>query len=171
MAKQLMGRLEMHQDTRLLIAYLTERFVKEGKDFVSYADLTAAIGGRDVQREARGLLTTARKHLNREHGIILEAVPNEGMRRERDIPVWLGKGRKQMGRAARKRSATALNALADNSLDNAAKKRACMELSLLGAIAMLTQPKALKQIEAKVDTSSPKELPTADTLKAQFDKA
>lgn len=170
MAKQLMGRLEMHQDTRLLIAYLTERFVKEGKDFVAYADLTAALGGRDVQHEARGLLMTARRHLNREHGLILVAVPNEGLGRESDVAAYLDKGKRQIGRAARKRSTEALNAIDNDAIDNEMRKRACMELSLLGAIAMLTLPKARKQIEHKIQADAPKELPTADTLRAQFEK-
>ena len=170
MTKQLMRRLEMHQDTRLLIAYLTERFVKEQADFVAYADLTAALGGRDVQKEARGILTTARHSLNRDHQIILEAVSNEGLRREKDVPAYLAKGRQRLGRAARRRSKAALNALDGNNIDNEGRKQACMELSVLGAIFMLTQPKALRQIEGKVDAAAPKELPTADTLRAQFEK-
>lgn len=164
-----MGRLEMHQDTRLLIAYLTQRFVKEGQGFVSYAELTAALGGRDVQKEARGLLMTARRTVNREHGVLLEAVSNEGLSRQRDVAAYLDKGKRRIGRAARRQSAAAICALDSNGIDNEARTKACLELSLLGAIAMLTQPKARKQIEGKIEASAPKELPTAETLRAQFE--
>lgn len=168
MAKKPMGRLEMHQDTRLLLAHLVQRFVRDGAEFVSWGELTAAIGGRSVQREARGLLMTARRQLNRDEGILLEALPGEGLSRQRDIGEYLDKAKRAIGRAARKKSNAALAALDTNGIDNESRKRACLELSLLGAITMLTQPKARKQIEGKVAAESPKELPTADTLRAQF---
>lgn len=164
-----MGRLEMHNDTRILIAYLVERVVKEGKDFVSYGELTAAIGGRDVQKEARGLLGTARKILNSEQGVLLEALANEGLVRQRDVGQYLGKVKKHIGRCASRSTAQALSALAADGLDNEGRKKACLELSLLGTIRMMTQPKALKQIEGLVSPDAPKELPTADTLRAQFE--
>lgn len=168
MTKKPMGRLEMHQDTRLLLAHLVQRFVRDGVEFVSWQELTAAIGGRSVQQEARGLLMTARRQLNRDEGIILEALPGEGLSRQRDIGEYLDKAKRAIGRAARKKSNAALAALDTNGIDNESRKRACLELSLLGAITMLTQPKARKQIEGKVAAESPKELPTADTLRAQF---
>lgn len=170
MTKKLMGRLEMHQDTRLLLAHLVQRFVRDGVEFVSWQELTAAIGGRSVQQEARGLLMTARRQLNRDEGIILEALPGEGLIRQRDVGEYLDKAKRAIGRAARKKSNAALAALDANGIDNEGRKRACLELSLLGAITMLTQPKARKQIEGKVVAESPKELPTADTLRAQFEK-
>lgn len=168
MAKQLMGRLEMHADTRLLIAYLRERFVKAANDFVSYADLTAAIGGRDVQKEARGLLMTARKHLNHNDGVLLIAIHGEGLSREMKIGAYLDHHKRRIGRQARQKAANAVAALELDGVTNEERRSACLELSMLSAIAALTQPKARKQIEGRINANNPKELPTAETLMAQF---
>lgn len=170
MQRKMMGRLEMHGDTRLLIAYLTERFVKEKADFSAYRDLSAAIGGRDVQKEARSLLASARRHLVHEHGILLVAVPKEGLRRERDVGEYLAGTKKHIGRVARRKLGHAAAALEGDGVTNEERIKACMEASLLGAILRFTEPKARKLIEGKIEASAPKELPTAETIRAQFEK-
>ena len=169
MAKSPMGRLEMHADTRILIAFLRSKFVAAKSDFVSYADLTAAIGGRNVQTEARGLLATARRTINREDGVLLIAIQGEGIARETDLPAYLDKTKRHLGRLCRRRSDSAMNVLARNGVDNEQKLKAYADLSLLGAMQVLTQPKARRCIEAAMDTQLPALLPTTTALRAQFD--
>jgi hypothetical protein len=52
---------EMSTDARVLYNVIVKGFTKDGRDFLGYPELSAVIGGRDVQKEARGLLQTARR--------------------------------------------------------------------------------------------------------------
>ena len=68
----------MSTDTRILIDILEKALIKEANRSISYAELSSAIG-RDVQGNARGLLKTARKHVEKENHIIIDTVRNEGL--------------------------------------------------------------------------------------------
>lgn len=168
--KKLMGRLEMHADTRILLAYLRERFVKEKEEFVAYVDLTAAIGGRDVQKEARGLLGTARRHLWKEDGVVLRALSNEGLERESKMSEFRDRKTAQHGRLARRSSAQMASWLERTDVSNEDRKDGMVGLAVWSAISHFATPKARRAIEGKIDSAAPKELPTAETLRAQFEK-
>ncbi len=170
MAQKLTGRIQISNDTRILYNTLEFRMVKGGEDFVAYKDLTAAIGGRDVQGEARGILNTARKRLNREHGVLTTVVTNLGVQRTTDVTAYVASTKTRIGRLARRTTQDAVCALSANNISNEQRVGAYVELSLMGGIEMLTKPKARKQIEGKIDAAAPKELPTVETLKAQFVK-
>jgi hypothetical protein len=71
---------EVSEETKILVSVLRE--AKTGET-VSYKKLSAAIN-RDVQREAYGLLSSARKIVQREDRTVFVPVLNEGLRNATD---------------------------------------------------------------------------------------
>lgn len=170
MAQKLTGRIQISNDTRILFNVLESRIVKGGEDVIPYKDLTAAIGDRDVQTEARGILNTARKRLNREYGVLTTVVTNVGIQRTSDVSAYLASTTTKIGCMARRRTQDAVCALSSPDVSNEQRVGAYVEMAILGGIELLTKPKAHKQIEGKIDIAAPKELPTVEALRAQFVK-
>jgi len=68
---------EASADARLMYQRLAEMDIG---DFVTYEELNGIIG-RDVQKEGRGFLNTARSMAEREDGKIFGVVINQGLKR------------------------------------------------------------------------------------------
>jgi len=151
---------ELHTDTRILYNTLESKIIKEGNDSVSYDELSKAIG-RDVRQEARGLLNTARKHIEREHHITLEVVRNEGIKKTTDYCGLMEKTTGHIGKQGRRTVSRVLNAINGQQLNSATAAR----LSQLGAINLFTRPKTVKRLEEHISSHERKELATAETLK------
>jgi len=160
---------EMSTDARILINYL-EGHLKGTGTFVSYGELNAAIGGRDVQGEARGILSTARRHFEREHAAILECVMSEGVKRT-DEPIGIGVSQRRHIRQGAKRAVGRMvNAANGSEMLNDDKILFHTELSLLGAIVQFTTSKAEKLIAGKLKTNGSHEIPTKETLRLFAEK-
>lgn len=156
---------EMSSDRRILYNVIESHMVKGGEDFISYADLSKAIGGRDVQGEARGLLIGARKDVERDHGLLIEVVASEGLKRTKEVNGVLERQIRHVGRTTRRQIRRAVNAMSTNGITNDEKILVNTNLSRLGVIEQFTHPKAAKAIEAKVRANEAKELPFAETLR------
>ena len=154
---------ELHTDTRILINVLESNLVKGGKDTVSYQELSAAIA-RNVQNGARGLLNTARKHIEQEHGITLVCIKGQGVKKTNDLTGLLDQTTHHISRTSRKSVKRVLNAMPNIELSNTDRTAINARLSQLGAISMFAKPSSTKVIEGKV-AELQKELPTAETLR------
>jgi len=156
---------EMATDTRILCNVLESHLIKEGKDFVSYDDLNAAING-DVQLEARGRLATARKYIEREHGTLLECIMGQGLKRSSDRCGTLDTATKSIKRKARRAVRRVVNTLGKvDESDTSTLTAVNTRVSLLGAIVMFASNKAQKKLTEKVQANQAKELPVGETLK------
>lgn len=155
---------EMHTDTRILINYMETKMIKERQVFVSYADLSAAIG-RDIRNGSRGLLNTARKHIETEHKVLLEAVRNEGVKCTTDYVGKADQQIKHVGKTTRRELKRIVNATTDEDLSNGERIKLNARLSQLGAFAVMAKPSATHRLESSVEQNMTKELPTAETFK------
>lgn len=165
-------KFEPSTDRRILANTLKKAFVDEGKEVISYAELTAAIGGRDVQGKARCLLNGARTDLARDYHILTHVVRNEGIRISLDPPGCLSERIEHIRRCANKGAKHAGYAIAKDGLDNEQKRGILACVGQFGAIRQFATDKARKQIEGKIDEKAPTELPllpTIDAVRAQFE--
>lgn len=156
---------EMGTDARILYNFIATRFTKDGADTIGYAELSAAIGGRNVQGRARGILNTARKNVERDHNLLIETVSKEGIRKSDALEGTLTATIHRIGRMSRRSSGRVVNACVNREIPNDTRVAVGVQLSLLGAIQQFTKPKAAKLIEGKVRENEAKELPTADTIR------
>ncbi len=155
---------ELHTDTRILMNLLTVKLVKENADIVKYDELSAAIA-RDVRDGARGLLGTARKHVEQDNQIALETVRSVGIKRTRDYSGMGDKTISQIRRNAARTTKRMLRASVNDTLDDEAQARVASRLSMLGLFGLFTRRVSLNRLEAKVREIGNKELPTAETLR------
>ncbi len=156
---------EMSADTRILINYITKRIVKDGEKFISYADLNVAIGGRNVQAEARGILGTARKNIEQDCHIVIETVNTEGIALSKKYAGILAFAAKQAGRLAKKASCRVVNAIDDSELSNEDRVGIGAYLSGLAAIRLCGATKNIRKLESRLKQTTTLELPTAETLR------
>jgi len=156
---------EMSADARILYDFITKHFVKGDSQFISYADLVAAIGGRDVQAEARGLLNTARRNVERDFNLLIETVSGEGIKKSDSVAGAVDQAIKHVGRTSRRTARRVVNAMVNREIDNAERVQVGVGLSLLGAMDQFSKPKSRKLLETRVKENEAKELPTAETLR------
>ena len=72
------NQFELAGDTKILINVIEKVLIKDAMEMISYSEMSAAIG-RDVQGESRGLLKTARKHVDRNNRVMTVTIRNEGI--------------------------------------------------------------------------------------------
>lgn len=153
---------ELSADTRFLIAALERVGVGE---IVAYATLSEAVG-RNVQREARGCLSTARRHLLDDKAVF-EAVAGVGLKRLADQDK-IGVADAAM-RHIRNTSRTAvkkLEAVEDfAALPADSQRRHNAMMSYLKLTQHLSRERQVKKLEAAVQQAQ-QSLPIAKTLEA-----
>lgn len=162
---------EPSTDRKILANLLTRKLVKEGGDFVSYSELSAAIGGRNVQGNARCLLNGARLDFSRDHHRLTVSVRNEGIRLSLDPSGCLEQKVKHIQRTARKGIKEAGHVMHDEKLAPEQRRGVLVQVAQFGAISQFATSKAAKQIEGKIDEKAPQELallPTIDAVRSQF---
>jgi hypothetical protein len=155
---------ELHTDTRILFNVLETRLVDQKAERIGYDELSKAIG-RDVQKQARGLLKTARKHIEEQYHILLEPIVGEGLKISKDYAGLLGKSTAHIRRQARGTAKRVLNGINGSEIDPEQKLEITARLSILGAIELFTKPKLPKKLMASIEREPAKQLPTAETLK------
>jgi len=156
---------ELSTDTRILINVLKAELIHNKHDFVSYKTLSVAIQ-KDVQKEARGLLSTARKHVQDEHHILLRPVIGKGIKKTDDLVGEAERSTKSIGKKARRAAREIVNAAQDKVFNNGEETHLNARLSQLGAIAIFAKPKSTGRIEQRIKELNIKtELPTKETLR------
>ena len=157
-----MSRFQISVDAQILCDKILEYKDRPG-DIITYAELSQIIG-RDVQREARSLLTTARRRVMADHNILVDVVPGVGiitLDESQKARTWRSSAervRRETGRAIR-RLATVDYA----RLSREDQTEVLTGQSFAGAIAQAASAKQIKRIEARVQEGSRK-LPSAVAL-------
>lgn len=154
---------ELSIDTQLLIDRLRKAEVGES---VSYTSLTEIIK-RNVQMEARHVLNSARKILQREDHALFGTIRGEGLKRLADVEIANSGGRylKQVNHTA-KRGVRALGCVSDFAkLPLQEQIRHNAALSLLGCFYEVSKSQSRGRIEAAVAIMQ-KKLPFKETLGA-----
>lgn len=142
------GIRPMGLDSRKLIKVL--RDVAVG-DVLAYSDMTIALGGRDVQGEARCYLQTARRYMEREENVTFLVIRNVGLQRATDAEAigQAADGIHKIRRAASRSMQTA--ACADyGRLSEPEKTKHNVVFSLLGALRHATTSRRMRKLEEKV---------------------
>ena len=133
---------------------------------ISYEDLSILIG-RNVQKEGRSALSSARRQLQREAAMIFEPVKNVGMKRLTDsaIVATSQSSLRRINRTAR-RGAQRLGCVSNFAgLSKEEMVRHNTSMSLLGVFFEITKVQGVKRIEAAVAVAQ-RTLPLAQTLDA-----
>jgi hypothetical protein len=156
---------ELSTDTRVLIHFIEENLIKGDKKHLSYYDMSQAMG-RDVQGIGRPNLQTARKHIEKEHGILLETVMKEGIAKSKDYVGSLDRTREHIRKASKRSLKRVLtSSTLDKELPNETRIEVNARASLLGAVVMFSADKSVKRMMGAVENNKAMELPTAETLK------
>ncbi len=150
-------------DTKLLYAKLAS--MQPGEE-ISYSALSTIIG-RDVQREARSYMDSARRMAEREDGKLFGVIKNEGLKCLKDIEiVYTGTSAIEHIRRHSRRAARKFQCIKDmSSLRNEDIVRLNTDASILGVMAYMGKSKNIKKIEHMVE-SVKEQLPYAKTLDA-----
>lgn len=156
---------EMSNDARILYNYIRTRFFKDGVDEISYAELSAAIGGKNVQTTARGLLETARKNIQREHHIYVETIRCVGIKRSLEVVGLLDSKIKHIRRTTRRTNRIAVDVVTHNEFNKEQMINIFARLSGLGAMERMSSNESVRKLEGAVNAVQPAELPTTDTLR------
>jgi hypothetical protein len=154
---------EASADARLLYQMLTKMNVG---DFAAYAELNAIIG-RNVQKEGRGFLNTARIMAEREDGKTFGVVINEGLKCLSDSEI-VNTAVFSLGHIRRtsRRSIKRMACIADlGAMPNEEKIRLNTYASILGVMATMAKGSSIKKIEARVQETQD-QLPYVKTLEA-----
>ncbi len=123
-------------------------------DTVTYANLTNLIG-RDVQKQGRGALITARRRARNLDRIIFGTVRDVGLMRLSDTEiVETGEGTlRHIRRAARRGAQNVLCVQDFNKLPNDKKIQHNTFVSMFGVMAEITKPNKIKAIERRVESA------------------
>lgn len=151
---------ELSVDTQILERRLLDVSVGE---IVSYEELSKTIG-RDVQRKAHHLLTTAVRRVLRDKQIVFAAVHGKGLKRLDDAGV-LGVGEAAIAAIGRKSRRTVKKmACADyKALKPEERTQHNVIVSQLGVLAHITSSSVQKKLEA---SAGHEKLPVAKMLAA-----
>lgn len=154
---------ETSGDTRLLYQRLVRA---EIGDFISYKELCEIID-RDVQKEGRCYLVTARKMAQRDDDKVFGVVTNEGLKclNSTEIIDTAAFSIEHIKRTSRK-TIRRISCIQDiSTLPNEEKIRFNTYASTIGAISVMTKGSSIKKIEAKVQETQ-EQLPYIKTLDA-----
>jgi hypothetical protein len=153
-------------DVRTLVLYLSECPV--GK-LITYQEMSGLID-KDVQTEARHILTSARKITQREHGIVFGTIPEEGLKRLSDYEiVQTGQDTVVKIRRASHRGVTRIAVAQPEKLSLEQRTQQNTYLSFLAMLHLASQEKRIKKLEAKVKEVQAR-LPLDTTLEAFKEK-
>ena len=157
------GIQELSIDSRQLYDRLITATSKQS--FISYKELSDIIG-RNIQKEGRGNLDTARRMALRENQMLFDTVMNEGIKLMDDIEtVNTGENTlRRIGKAARSGARKIISVSNFDALPNDVKTKHNATLSVLGAFKSITRPRNIKKLEEKIGTVQ-KQLPVAKTLR------
>lgn len=156
---------EMSADTRILINTLELKLIKEQQEFISYEELSAAIG-RDVRDGGRNLLQTARRHVESEADIMLTTVCRKGIKRSKEYAGQLRASRKHIGKVARKQEKRVMRAVAaDTTIDISTLAEIGAERTIMEMHRLFAKDSSYKKLESSIRANQNRELPTAETLK------
>ena len=134
-------------------------------DIITYEVLEKEVGC-NPQHGGRGYVNSARRYLQREHGMVFVAVPNVGYKRLTDTeivkssPEALTKSRRASRRAAQR-----LTCVEYDELSKEDKVAHQVHLSLFGAIQAISKADASKKLTSQV-AETMRSLPLNQTLEA-----
>jgi hypothetical protein len=131
-----------------------------------YDEMTAILG-RDIQGDARSVLESARRILEREYNIVFGVVRDVGLKHLTDEEA-INTGQETVEhnrRMARKAAKRIASLKSPETVSQAAQTKQFTFLSLFGAIVHMTRPRQIEKLSGRVEAAH-KELPLAKTLDA-----
>ena len=122
---------------------------------IPYHELTALVG-RDVTKEARGILYTARRVVLRQKGLVFDAVFGVGIKRlsQEEIPALGEQAIVHIRRTARRARYRISRGIANyDELPGEKRTQAMVANSMLGALESMANPRQQEKIKALVERS------------------
>lgn len=136
---------------------------------IPYREMSEAIG-RDIQTEARTVLNTARRIVQRDRSYVFGTVPKEGLKRLSDVEiVQTGAQTVSKIRHASRRGINRITAADPVQLPIESRVQMNTYLSVFGMLHVSLQEKRLKQLEERVARAESR-LPLDTTLDAFKDQ-
>lgn len=144
---------QLSNDVRLLYNYLSE--VEIGK-IVTYAEINDLLGLDIQDQKNRPILASARRKCMNSDSIVFGVIINEGIKRLSDVEIVSEAERQppRIRRAARRGVKIATKVADFNQLSNEDKQRHNATVSICGALAQMTAPAKLKQIQREINPTS-----------------
>ena len=158
------NQFELAGDTKILINVIEKVLIKDAMEMISYSEMSAAIG-RDVQGESRGLLKTARKHVDRNNRVMTVTIRNEGIGLSVNYNGALTEASTRIRKCKRKYCKLVQNAIADKELPPEETVELNARFSALECTELFNKPNMPKKLLEYIKDKGQKELPTAETLK------
>ena len=157
---------ELSVDTEELIRTLEQVLPGE---VITYNQLSEAIG-RNVQKEAYGLLATARKHLL-DSGVAFETIPKVGLKHQERLVVMRGvmtETSKKVRSVVRREQRKLISVIPDEEYKKLSKEDQTTyntARAMLGTLKELVKDKSVGKVE-KATEEAQKALPLTQTLAA-----
>lgn len=137
-------------DSQILYHHLKDCATNAPDEVISYSALSKAIQ-RDVQKEARALLNTARRMAEADDGLVFATVRSVGLKLvpQDELHKIAAGYRKRAGNQARK-GLKALRAVDLSKLDEETRLRTVAESTVLQVQAHAAKPATVKKLQAKI---------------------
>jgi hypothetical protein len=162
METKIHGSYEKSNERRILENYILMKLIKEEVPLLTYDDLSRSIN-RDVRKDARSLLVSSVRTVEKENKIIIETVRGEGIKVSKAVTGYLEDKNRRIGRMAHRAVSTVTNAIAGGNVEDDEKVSVFSRLSILGAIHLFCRKSSIKKIEGKVEIKNG-QLPAKETL-------
>jgi len=154
-----------YSDMRILSNLIEVKLIKEKQEICTYADMSIALGGRDVQGKYHNLLERARKDVEKQHRVYIGTVNKQGVTLISDLMGAADKSLCHIRKTAKRSTTRILNACNEEKMHPLEKTGLFARISALSALALFTKSGGIKKIETALTATGQKELPTADTLR------
>lgn len=155
--KQTTATFELSADTRTLASLLAEAAVGE---VVTFERMTKALA-RDVQKDARGALQSARMLVRKEHSIVFDSVRAIGLKRLNDAEIidLQDRTRAHIRRTARN-TVKSMVCVKYDALQREEQVKHNTAISMLGIISEIVTEKSTNRLQSQVRAAGT-ELPAA----------
>ena len=158
------NQFELAGDMKILINIIEKVLIKDAGETISYSEMSASIG-RDVQGESRGLLRTARKHVQENNRVMTVTIRNVGICLSVNYNGALAQAATRIRKCKRKYCKLVQNAIVDKDLPPDESIELNARFSALECTELFNRPNMPKKLLDYIKDKGPKELPTAETLK------
>lgn len=144
---------ELSVDTQLIIARLKKL---EKGDFIEYAELSKIVNG-DIQRRNRCSLDRARHRLLKDERMVFEVVQGKGIKRINDVDsIGIGTNATRRVRRLSRKAAEKMMCTDYEKLSREDRVEFNTQISVLGALCVITQTNKIKSIQTAVEQSQEK---------------
>lgn len=156
---------ENMMDVRILTNFLETSLIKESAEIVTYQQMSAAIGGRDVQQGGYTIMKRAIENVEETHGVYITKVTKVGCKIMTEFDGSADRCLKHISRTAKRTTKRILRAVKEDQMSPDESRTLFARLSAIAALSLFSKRSAIKKIETRLESTHTKQLATAETLR------